>query len=226
MRTLVSLGATQSYIDPVRFITNASSGKMGMAFVEEVVKSSEEVYVVIGKSAWKSFKSHSVFKKDNVFVKVAVTVTDFIWSIFYFLEQSDILIMVAAIGDYWIKNSYKEKIKKDKSESLVLNLEKTPDIISIVRTVFPEVFILGFCAETESIIDYAKEKRRNKGLEMLFVNDVSGRKKGGFELDGNQGYLLTDEGSDFIPYQSKGQVAQYIWSKLIPIYYQKKGIES
>lgn len=214
MKTLVALGATRSYIDPIRFITNPSSGKMGMALVEVAQKQSEEVFVVIGTGAWETFKENQIFKEKNVHIQKAQTVEDFLWAIFSFAKQSDILFMVAAISDYIMKQIPSEKIKKKSQEKLTLELERGPDIISLVRQFFPSLFICGFCAETQSILENAKQKRKEKNLDMLFVNNVSGQVKGGFGSDGNQGYLLAEKGEIFMPFQDKKVLAQNLWNEV------------
>lgn len=181
---VVTCGPTCEDIDPVRFITNRSTGKMGSALTEAACLRGAEVKVISGPvnvdyAPW----AHVVQVRSAGEMLHAVQDN---------LKDADVLIMAAAVADY-VPSVYREaKIKKgDKLHSL--DLTSSPDILSTIRPDKGEKFFVGFAAETENLTDSAKEKMIKKGLDMIVANRV-GQAGSGFASDTNSGVILTPEG--------------------------------
>lgn len=176
-KVLISAGPTVEKIDPVRYITNRSSGKMGYELAREFACRGADVTLVSGPTnltAPSLVKNFIPVESAIDMEKVMVT----------YSENSDIIIMSAAVGDFRIKNFSAQKLKKD--DVLVLELEKNPDILKELGEKKRENQILiGFAAETQNHEEYAKKKLKEKNLDMIIVNDVS-RKDIGFESDENE----------------------------------------
>lgn len=163
LRILITAGPTREAIDPVRFISNASSGKMGYALAEAAVAAGGSVTLISGP-VHLAIPPHvqciAVTSAEEMLDEVISRVSDY-----------DIFISVAAVSDYRIKKIATQKIKKT-SENLQLNLERTPDIIAEVAQLKNKPFIVGFAAETENVLKNAKSKLRNKKLNMIVANEV------------------------------------------------------
>jgi len=163
-RILISMGATQEAIDPVRFISNKSSGKMGAALAQAAFLAKAQVTIVCGKTTVANPPCHRL---------IAVTTAKEIYhAVHSALPEQDIFISVAAISDYEVANIAPQKIKHDKN-ALTLTLHPTRDILASVCQQTPRPFTVGFSAETENIMENTKKKLTKKGADMLVVNDVS-----------------------------------------------------
>lgn len=186
-KILITAGGTKEKIDPVRFISNSSSGKMGIALADMASQEGADVTLVSTFKAEKSYK--------NI---VAETAQEMEKVVKENLANQDCIIMTAAVSDYRIKNYSEQKIKKSDDEGITLELVKNPDILKeiceIKNTSSPESkenmpVIVGFCAESENLIENAKKKIQKKGCDFLVANDIS-RKDIGFNSDENEVYLL------------------------------------
>ncbi|MDR1482598.1 MAG: bifunctional phosphopantothenoylcysteine decarboxylase/phosphopantothenate--cysteine ligase CoaBC [Synergistaceae bacterium] len=165
-KVLITAGPTREYIDPVRFISSPSSGRMGYALAAEARCRGADVVLVSGPS---SERVPSGVRP--VPVTSAVEMKD---ACLRELSGSDVIIKAAAVGDYRAKDRAGQKIKREKSEFLTVELERNPDIareISIRKS--PAQILVGFAAETESVSENALKKIESKGLDMIVANDVS-----------------------------------------------------
>lgn len=186
-KILITAGGTKEKIDPVRFISNSSSGKMGIALADMASQEGADVTLVSTFKVEKSYK--------NI---VAETAQEMEKVVKENLANQDCIIMTAAVSDYRIKNYSEQKIKKSDDEGITLELVKNPDILKEICEIknvssseskenMP--VIVGFCAESENLIENAKKKIQKKGCDFLVANDIS-RKDIGFNSDENEVYLL------------------------------------
>ncbi|KAF2956373.1 bifunctional phosphopantothenoylcysteine decarboxylase/phosphopantothenate--cysteine ligase CoaBC [Marinitoga sp. 38H-ov] len=211
---LITAGPTQEPIDPVRNITNKSSGKMGYELAREFSNRGANVTLISGPTNIKPPYILNEFIK----VKTALEMNDEVIKRF---NNSDIIVMSAAISDYRVKNYSDIKIKKDK-ENLILELEKNPDILKEIGKIKNENQILvGFAAETNNLIDYAKKKLVEKNCDIIVANDVS-KKDIGFDSNLNEVYIINKLGDvthvekntkKFISINIINYISEYINSK-------------
>lgn len=161
-RIVVTAGGTQEPLDPVRCLTNRSSGRMGYAIAEAARDRGAEVVLVTAPTA--------LPRPYGMEVVEVTTAQEMYQAVKRAMERADALIMAAAVADYRPAKMAESKIKRDKSEKLVLELERTPDILGEVRGNFLRV---GFAAESEDLVANAKEKLKKKQLDLIVANDVS-----------------------------------------------------
>lgn len=180
---LISAGGTKEAIDPVRYIGNHSSGKMGYCLAQEAAMRGADVILV---SAPTNLKTPQGVKRIDI--KSALEMQKIMNEKF---EVSDIVIMAAAVSDFRVSNSATQKIKK--KETLTLNLVKNPDILKGLGERKTHQILVGFAAETNDVIAYAKAKLESKNLDMIVANDVS-RKDSGFNVDTNTISVITRDG--------------------------------
>lgn len=199
-RVIITAGPTQEAIDPVRFITNHSTGKMGYSLAE-VAKEKHEVVLISGP----------VNLKAPVGVKLiqVTTAEEMYQAVTSEIDQADVLIMTAAVADYKPANYASQKMKKTDGE-LSIKLERTKDILMEVSASKKEnqVFI-GFAAESENLIKHAKEKLIRKKLDYIVANDIS-RKDIGFGSVDNQVTFISKDSIKELPKMSKTDVAKEI----------------
>lgn len=166
---LITSGPTREYIDPVRFISNASSGKMGKALVDEALKQNCNVIVVKGPS------NIDIPKSKKCKVIEVVSAKDMFSAVKNNLKSADIFIGAAAVSDYRPVKIAKNKIKKKEigSDTISLKLIKNPDIIKYVGTHKNKKAVVGFALETKNLFSYAKIKLKEKNLDMIVANGAS-----------------------------------------------------
>ena len=207
-KILITTGGTREAIDPVRFISNHSSGKMGFAIAEAAAKRGAEVTVVVG--------AVSVDPPENVKIINAVSAQKMHGSVMQNLSDATIYIGAAAVADYRPKNVSDNKIKKN-DESMTIELERTTDILSEVsKNRHNGLLVVGFAAETNDVIDYARGKMERKNLDMIVANDVT-RKGAGFGSDENQATIITRENAVELPLISKMELANKILDEIISL---------
>ncbi len=177
-KILITAGGTKEKIDPVRYISNCSSGKMGIALADCAYEMGADVTLISTFAINKPYK--------NI---VAESAQDMQVSVKKELQVQDCVIMAAAVADYRIANYSEQKIKKGNDDNLVLELTKNPDILKEISAIDCKAKIVGFCAESENLLDNAKIKIQNKGCDFLIANDIS-RKDIGFSSDMNEVYIL------------------------------------
>ena len=193
-KILITAGGTREKIDPVRYITNNSSGKMGIALANASAKMGADVTLV------STFAVEGNFK--NIITETAQDMEKVVKENLF---EQDCVIMAAAVSDYRVKNYSEQKIKKGENEGLTLELVKNPDILMEISTMtiphpYPlpkgegdcdlcKPIIVGFCAESENLLEHAKTKIKNKGCDYIVANDIS-RKDIGFNSDENEVYIV------------------------------------
>lgn len=182
---VVTAGGTQANIDPVRVISNRSSGKMGVAFAQEAEAMGAQVTLLVTPTV-----SPELYAGLNARVEPVSTVADMRKGLHRVLPEANMLIMTAAVSDFEPLNSSNTKIKREKQTEMVLNLKATPDLLKEMVFDYPELYTLGFAAESSDNIDEARSKRQRKGIDALCLNDIS-RGDIGFGAEQNEVTLLT-----------------------------------
>ena len=209
-RILITAGATRELIDPVRFISNRSSGKMGFALAEAARERGAQVRVVSGITTAAAPSGIDVIK--------TTTAEEMRDAVLRELGTATIFIGAAAVADYRPRQVSPEKIKKTESE-LTLELERTPDILGeVAGKQIAGQLLVGFAAETQDVIQNAQTKLTAKRLDMIVANDVS-RADAGFDSDANEVIILVSEKPDSIvvPLSSKDEVANRILDEIIKL---------
>lgn len=203
---LITVGGTREAIDPVRFISNHSSGKMGFAVAEAARKRGARVTVVCGVTA--------VEPPENVEVVRAVSADEMFRAVMENLSDKTIFIGAAAVADYRPKNVEDFKVKKTGQETLTLELEKTPDILSNVsRNRHDGLLAVGFAAETNDVVAYAKSKMEKKNLDLVIANDIT-KDGAGFNADTNIATIVTKENEIDLPIMTKRELADRILDEI------------
>ncbi|HLR51747.1 MAG TPA: bifunctional phosphopantothenoylcysteine decarboxylase/phosphopantothenate--cysteine ligase CoaBC [Candidatus Avamphibacillus sp.] len=203
-KVLISAGPTRERLDPVRFFTNRSSGKMGFAFAEAALQFGAEVTLVAGPVQLEV--SGEKIKRINV------TTADEMYDTMHAeFEKNDIVIKAAAVADYRPKTVYDEKMKKQQnSNQLTIEMERTKDILASLGQRKTNQFLVGFAAETSNVIEYGQKKLKEKMLDAIVVNDVSAE-GAGFEQDTNiVTYMNKDLNETSIGLSSKRKIAEKI----------------
>lgn len=176
---VVTAGGTQEYIDPVRYIGNRSSGKMGYAIAAEAARQGARVILVSAPT--------SLSVPANVELVAVDSAQSMKEAVDRLYDSVDIVIMAAAVSDFRVANKAEQKIKK--MESMTLELVKNPDILQSLGERKTHQLLVGFAAETEHVVEYGQDKVKRKHLDMLVANDVS-KANAGFNVDTNEGYFL------------------------------------
>ncbi|MGQ9655340.1 MAG: bifunctional phosphopantothenoylcysteine decarboxylase/phosphopantothenate--cysteine ligase CoaBC, partial [Thermodesulfobacteriota bacterium] len=204
---LVTAGPTWEAMDPVRFISNRSSGKMGFALALVAKRRGAEVTLVSGPTHLQA--------PDGVRFIPVTSAQEMYDAVMGHLEQATVVIKAAAVSDFRPARVEADKVKKDGIESLFISLEKTPDILSAVGANKGGRFLVGFAAETRDILSYAQEKLRKKNLDMIVANDLT-RPGAGFQVDTNMVTLLHRDGTvEELPQMSKEDVAAAILDRIV-----------
>jgi len=202
-RIVVTAGGTQEPVDPVRCLSNRSSGKMGYALAEAARDRGAQVALVsapsfLPKPIGMDVVNVGTAQEMHEAVKKAVT-------------KADVLIMAAAVADYRPKKVSKSKIKRGRASSLTLELERTPDIIGEVKGKFLRV---GFAAESEDLVANAKKKLKAKGLDLIVANDITA-KVSGIGADTNKVVIIDLKGKiEELPLLPKREVADRILDRV------------
>lgn len=201
---LITAGGTQEAIDPVRYIGNHSSGKMGYALAQAAQAAGAKTILVSAPT-----KLPVPSGVDFVKVDSAQTMKEAVEARY---NQVDVVIMAAAVADFRVAHVEDQKIKK--MESMTLELIKNPDILESLGKTKGHQILVGFAAETQNLVAYGQAKVAKKNLDMLVANDVS-KSDGGFNVDTNEGYILyPDGGQEVIPHMTKVQMAAHILAAL------------
>mgnify|MGYP002701094773 CR=1 FL=1 len=197
-KIIVTAGPTREQIDPVRFISNNSSGKMGFAMAEAAASSGAEVFLITGPV---SLTCSDLIKRIDV-----KTANDMYEESLKLMHSADIFIGCAAVADFKSVEINDQKIKKSFENHFDIRLEKNIDIISSLAEQFPAKTFMGFCAETERVEEYAKEKLISKGLDLIVANDVS-KSDIGFDSDFNEVNVYTKEEKKYFQKSTKSLLA-------------------
>jgi len=207
-RVLITAGPTYEPLDPVRFIGNRSSGKMGFAIAKAAIEAGADVSLISGP-----VHLSTPLGVNRVNVETAQQMYD---AVMKDIEQFDIFIACAAVADYKPEQVKNNKIKKADHSDLQLNLLPTKDIVLTVAEQKLKPFIVGFAAETENLTEYAKQKLQGKKLDMIAANRVGERI--GFAVDDNSLQVFWQSGSQVLPLASKTQIARDLMTIIIERY--------
>jgi phosphopantothenoylcysteine decarboxylase/phosphopantothenate--cysteine ligase len=206
LRVLVSAGGTREPIDPVRFIGNRSSGRMGLALAERAVRRGAEVTLIAANVSRPA--PPGVRRVD---VETAAELADALGREF---DSADVLVMAAAPADFRPTRAVGEKIHREGTGALELDLEATDDILAGLSARRREgQTIIGFAAETDAGLERAREKLERKGADAIVLNDVS-RPEIGFESPENEVVIVERAGEHHVPLASKNQVADEILDRI------------
>ncbi len=209
---LITAGPTQEAIDPVRYITNHSSGKMGYALAKQAFCLGARVTLISGPTNLKvpyGIKCINVTSAKDMFRAVKEN-----------YQNNDFIIKAAAVGDYRIKEIASEKIKK-KDDNLVLEMVKNDDILQYLGNHKTNQIICGFAMETENLINHAKEKFIKKNCDLLVANNLKDE-GAGFSKDTNKVILITKDKIEEKEIMSKDDVSKMILTKLMEIEEERK----
>ena len=204
-KVLITAGPTMEAIDPVRFISNHSTGKMGYALAKIAMERGAEVTLVTGKTY--------IEKPDFVKIVDVKSAKEMFDAVDKEFDSKDIIIMSAAVADYRPKTVADEKIKKKDGESTI-ELERTDDILGTMSKRKKNQFLCGFSMETEHMVENSKKKLEKKNLEMICANNLK-VEGAGFGTDTNVVTLITKENETQLPIMSKEQVANEILTEII-----------
>ena len=207
-RILVTAGPTYEDVDPVRYIGNRSSGRMGFALAAEAARRGAEVTLVAGPTSVEPPKVHDIVRvRSAAEMHAAVTSR---------AERMHVVVMAAAVADYAPERSASQKVAK-RDESLTLVLKKTPDILGDLghrrMTTGDGPLLVGFAAETEDLVARATAKRERKHADLIVANDVS-RPDSGFDVDANAVTIIGPDGAESVPMQSKSRIAAVILDRV------------
>ncbi len=203
-KVLITAGATLEMIDPVRGITNISSGQMGIALARACRMAGAQVTLIYGQL-------QTPLPTGLYHMERATSAQEMYDAVHKYIADQDIFISVAAVADYKVKNSSTQKLKKENSKDTpTLELETNPDILASVAALPKPPFCIGFAAESEKVLEYARAKRLRKGIPMLIANDVSQA----MGKSSNQITIITDHEELSFPEKEKSQVAGEIVQSL------------
>lgn len=204
-KVLVTAGGTREPIDPVRYISNHSSGKMGYALAKAAAKRGADVILITAPT--------SLPDPVGITIKKINTAKEMLEAVLLEYDNVDIVIKAAAVADYRIEQAYDQKIKK-KGDTLTLNLTKNPDILYELGQRKTHQILVGFAAETINLIHNASEKLQAKNLDMIVANDVT-LPGAGFNADTNIVKLLYRNGKvEELPKESKERLSEKILDKI------------
>lgn len=203
---LITAGPTREKIDPVRYLTNRSSGRMGYALAEAALRRGARVLLVSGPTALNPPAAAELTKVESA--------EQMLEAVLRLLPEASIVIKTAAVADYKVSNPPAQKMKR--ASRLTLELEPTIDILAEIARRKTSQTIIGFAAETENIVENAKQKLRAKSLDAIVVNDVS-RERVGFDSDRNAVTILTPSETIQVPETSKWEVAQRVLDQALKL---------
>ena len=203
-KVLITAGPTMEAIDPVRFISNHSTGKMGYALAKIAMERGAEVTLVTGKTY--------IEKPDFVKIIDVKSAKEMFDAVDKEFDSQDIVIMSAAVADYRPKTVADEKIKKNDEEAAI-ELERTDDILGTMSRRKKNQFLCGFSMETEHMLENSKNKLKKKNLDMICANNLK-VEGAGFGTDTNVVTLITENESRQLPIMSKEQVANEILTEI------------
>ncbi len=208
-KILITVGGTREAIDPVRFISNRSSGKMGFALARRALARGAAVTVVAG--------TVTADPPNGVRLISALSAGEMFEAVEREFSASTVFVGAAAVSDYRPRNAAASKIKKDGRDTLTLELEKTPDILSYVsENRHPGLIVAGFAAETESVEEYAKSKLERKKLDLVVANDIT-KQGAGFNTDTNIATIFVSgaESPVRLPLMQKTAMADRILDEIV-----------
>lgn len=209
LRVMVTAGPSREALDPVRYISNRSSGKMGYAIAQAAQKRGAEVTLLSGPVA--------IEAPQGVKLVPFTTTQELLDRASELAREQDLLIQAAAPADYRAKEIAPQKIKKHGGEPMTFTLVENPDVAATLGKAkrSGQVFV-GFAAETNDVLAHARDKLARKNLDMIVANDVT-RPGAGFDVDTNIVTLITKDGQEALPMMSKAEVAQRILDRALAL---------
>jgi phosphopantothenoylcysteine decarboxylase/phosphopantothenate--cysteine ligase len=201
---LVTAGPTREPIDPVRYIGNRSSGKMGYALAEAALRRGAKVILISGPTALKPPSSAEVVQ-----IQTASEMRD---AVMAHLDRATVVIKAAAVADFTVRNAADRKIKR--KGAITLELEPTQDILAEIGKHKGRRIVVGFAAETNDVLENARKKLESKSLDAIVVNDVS-RPGIGFDSERNAVTIITHSGAVEVPESSKWEVAHRVLDAVV-----------
>ena len=208
---LITAGPTREKIDPVRYLTNRSSGRMGYALAEAALRRGARVLLVSGPTSLTPPGAAEVTQVEST--------EEMRDAVLKLLPQASIVIKTAAVSDYRPKAASGQKIKR--KGPMNLELEATPDILKELSLKKSSQLIIGFAAETENVLENARQKLVSKNLDAIVVNDVS-REGVGFDSDRNAVTIITREDVVEVPETTKWEVAQRVLDQIVKLRQHRK----
>ena len=205
-RVLITAGPTREHLDPVRFISNRSSGKMGYALARNAKVRGANVTLISGPVSLEA-----PYGVEMVRVETASEMHE---AVLQNAGKSSILVMCAAVSDFAPEKV--ETMKIEKTESMTLNLRKNPDILSAVAKLEKRPFTVGFSAETGNRIDRARQKMASKNVDIMVFNDIL-KKDAGFDSDTNEVTIIDSNSEQTLPCMSKDDVAAEIFDRVVEL---------
>jgi len=210
-RILVTAGPTREYLDPVRFISNPSSGKMGLAMARAAWYRGAEVRVILGPVP-------SVENTHGLEILDVVSALEMREAVMENLNWANCVVKAAAVGDYRAPRVAEHKIKREAGLGMALALEQNPDIAAEVGAAkSPGQFLVGFAAETDDLVKNARAKMERKGLDIILANDISDP-AGGFGSDSNTVRMIPRDGGEITLSGSKEEVSYAVWEKISSLF--------
>lgn len=209
LRVMVTAGPSREALDPVRYISNRSSGKMGYAIAQAAQKRGAEVTLLSGPVA--------IEAPQGVKFVPFTTTQELLDRASELAQEQDLLIQAAAPADYRAKEIAPQKIKKQGGDPMTFTLVENPDVAATLGKAkrSGQVFV-GFAAETNDVLAHARDKLTRKNLDMIVANDVT-RPGAGFDVDTNIVTLITKDGQEALPMMSKAEVAQRILDRALAL---------
>ncbi len=208
---LITAGPTREKIDPVRYLTNRSSGRMGYALAEAALRRGAQVLLVSGPAVIKPPASAEITRVESA--------EDMRQAVLKLLPQASIVIKTAAVADYRPRNASDQKIKR--TGAMTLELEPTTDILAELARDKQGQLIVGFAAETQNVLENARRKLASKSLDAIVVNDVS-REGVGFDSDRNAVTIITHDEVIEVPETTKWEVAQRVLDQVVRLRHTQK----
>jgi len=211
-RVIITSGPTVEPIDPVRYISNRSSGKTGFHLANEALKRGyKEIIFISGPSRYVPEGNGQPGHRVTVIsVESALQMRE---QLAIYGGDADVIVMAAAVSDYRVKSPANKKIKKN-SETMVLELIKNPDLLSELGRKKPEgQLLVGFAAETDDALNNAVKKFIKKNLDLLVLNEISERNPA-FDVDQNQVFFISAGGTRRLETMDKSKIAQHIWEEV------------
>jgi phosphopantothenoylcysteine decarboxylase/phosphopantothenate--cysteine ligase len=208
-KMLLTVGGTREAIDPVRFISNHSSGKMGFAVAEAARNRGAQVTIVAGVT--------TADAPEGVTLIRATSAEEMHDAVMKELPRATVFVGAAAVADYAPANAANAKIKKDGKDQMTLELKKTPDILSDVSANRANgLLVVGFAAETNDVVEYARSKMKKKNLDIVVANDIT-KPGAGFNTDTNIATILTmgNENASELPMMTKRELADRILDEVV-----------
>jgi phosphopantothenoylcysteine decarboxylase / phosphopantothenate---cysteine ligase len=208
---LVTAGPTREKIDPARYLTNRSSGRMGYSVAEAALRRGARVLLVSGPT--------SLIPPGAAEITRVESAEQMLSAVLHLLPQATIVIKTAAVSDYRPKSISEQKIKR--KGSIALELEPTADILKEISVRKHSQIVIGFAAETENVLENARQKLTAKNLDGIVVNDVS-REGVGFDSDRNQVTIITHDEIVEVPETTKWEVAQRVLDQVVRLRERRK----